>query len=193
MHCIMDELAETSPSYVAIETRNRIKQDYALGKGSISRVSEAYGVNPKTAIRWADNEKWTTLRTNYAHFQPVLKLIDQINDVDRKIDELIGIHPVEPLGDPDAGDGEDYAKNLDCLCRSKQRLFSMLWGITGHPKPPTAKAPKERNVAKEKMLKALSAHAESKPKKARKIVDQAVNTTPDDDSTLASTDESTVV
>lgn len=158
------------------ETLNRARRDYLLGRGAIHCIADTYGINAKGLAQRAYTEKWVQLREKYAHFEPVLKLIDQIRDVDTRIDELIQDKPKDQLASPDELTlGENYAKDLDCLCRAKQRLFSMLWGITGHPKPPTAKPPKERNVAKEKMMRALS-EPDTKPGKRKgKKVDQPVN------------------
>jgi transposase-like protein len=132
-------VAEATPkrAEIPLADRQKIKRDYLLGMGSIHSLAGLYGVNPASVRKWADTENWTSLRELYAG-DDVLTLKDQI----RSLDEQIEAKPAP--------------KDLDSLFRAKQRCMSMLWGITGHPKPPTGKPPKERNPARDAMMKKLS-------------------------------------
>lgn len=143
---------------IPIQVVKDLKRDYVLGKGSIATLAETYGVNAGAMQKRAMTGKWVSIRTKYAKTDDVLILRDQIEDLNHKISEC------------------DEPKDIDSLYRAKQRALSMLWGITGHPKPPTAKPPKERNIAKEKMLKALTEDDRPKAsKKVKRTVDQSVN------------------
>jgi transposase-like protein len=146
---------------VPLAERQKIKRDYLLGKGPIRSLCEEYGVNPGTAQQWAEAEKWTDLRKLYA-MDDVLTLKDQI----RSLDEQIAAKPAP--------------KDLDSLFRAKQRAFSMVWGLTGHPKPPTGKPPKERSPARDALLKRLYAAAREEREAERQAEAQIEHSPPQD-------------
>lgn len=141
-----------------LETIATAKRDFILGKGSISSIAERYGVSEQGLYKRSVTEKWSAQRTQYGRVDDVLELRDQIADLNDRISTC------------------DEPKDIDCLYRAKQRALSMLWGITGHPKPPVGERPKRDNPAKAAMLKRLAGGSDTlqssrATKKKRVVVD----------------------
>lgn len=112
-------------NHIAFDTKQAVRRDYVMGKGSYASLSKAYNLGNQTIKQWSDSENWRALREMFGAEDEVFvckKQLMQINNLMAKASD---------------------AETLHLLCRSKQVIAELFFCFAGVPRRPVGKLPKE--------------------------------------------------
>ena len=117
-----------SSSRIPLATKQDVRRDFVLGKGSIRTLAKRYKVANGTIQKWADGEKWTLLRDSFASQDELIECKRQSIQLNTAI----------------AAAGHD-AKKLLMLCKAKQIVMDIIFRLTLFPRCPVAKLEKPKS------------------------------------------------
>jgi hypothetical protein len=115
-------------SPIALETKQKARTDFVLGRGSLRTIAKRYDLANGTIQGWAESEEWTKARDLFASQ-------DELTECKRQLIQLNAA--IEAAG--------QNAENLHLLLKSKAVVSDIYFRLTQFPRCPIAKPEKPKS------------------------------------------------